>query len=109
MQKAGWYYGNGAAGTIKEMLPVGQLLPNAWGLFDTHGNVWEYCLDWYEEYKPGSTTDPTGPVSGIRRVMRGGCFGILAEYCGSAYSDEYDPTMTGSGIGFRVALAIRDE
>jgi formylglycine-generating enzyme required for sulfatase activity len=63
-----WYRDNSG----NETKPVGQKKPNAFGLYDMHGNVWEWCQDWYGSYESGNQTDPQGPVSGSRRVSRGG-------------------------------------
>jgi len=66
-----WYEDNSAGITH----PVGELQPNAWGLCDMHGNVWEWCQDWYGPYESLKVvTNPTGPVSGTSRVLRGGAF-----------------------------------
>ena len=68
----------------KETSRVGSKLPNTWGLYDMHGNVWEWCQDWYDDYPSGAVTDPTGPASGSLRVLRGGCWGCTAGFCRSA-------------------------
>ena len=83
--------------------PVGSKKPNAWGLYDMHGNVWEWCEDWYESYPSGSLTDPTGASSGSDRVYRGGCWSIqLPIYCRSAFRYRDSPDDRIRNLGFRV-------
>ena len=85
----GWYDSNSGSKTH----PVGQKKPNAWGLYDMHGNVWEWCQDWYDYdyYTESPTSDPTGPNSGSLRVNRGGCWYFNAQYCRSASRDRIMP------------------
>ncbi|MDE0867344.1 MAG: formylglycine-generating enzyme family protein [Rubripirellula sp.] len=96
----GWYSENSGRTTH----PVGGKLPNAWGLYDMHGNAWEWCQDRWD-YPSGAVTDPTGPSSGSDRVYRGGSWYYTAGYCRSAHRYRHDPWYRSSNIGFRVSLS----
>jgi len=81
--------------------PVGQREPNAWGLYDVYGNVWEWCNDFYQEdyYPESPEKDPRGPASGENRVVRGGCWNSRPDECRSAYRNYEDPGYTDVCFG----------
>ena len=97
----GWYGKNSASTTHL----VGQKPADAWGLADMHGNVWEWCADWYGPYPDGKLVDPKGPSSGPSRVLRGGSWGDEAVNCRSARRGGNVPDYRGGSLGFRLALA----
>ncbi len=87
---------------------VGSGSANAWGLYDMHGNVWEWCLDWYaDSYDENDLINPSGPEEGRMRVFRGGCWSSDALSCRSATRLASRPTARGPVVGFRVAVNIR--
>ncbi|MDR3229412.1 MAG: formylglycine-generating enzyme family protein [Puniceicoccales bacterium] len=89
---------------------VGTYPPNAWGFYDMHGNVWEWCHDWYGEYPIENVVDPTGALAGSFRVNRGGSWFRVARICRSAFRDSNTPHSRYSSLGFRLALspAVRE-
>jgi len=94
-----WYDSNSGSKTH----PVGGKKPNAWGLYDMHGNVGEWCADWYGDYPNSAVTDPTSSNTGSYRVIRGGFWYGSACYCRAADRYGYTPTGGNDYIGFRVA------
>ena len=105
VDEVGWYWYNSEIDGKRTTHPVGQKLPNAWGLYDMHGNVMEWCSDWYGDYPTSVLTDPTGPGAGSGRVVRDGYWGGDAYYCRSAFRSSSYPSYYYSSRGFRVALA----
>jgi hypothetical protein len=101
MYKYAWYFDNS---DVREH-PVGGKKANGWGLHDMHGNVWEWCWDWYGEYPDESITDPLGPDEGSYRVYRHGRWLSGAADCRSAIRRRFGPSLRRNNLGFRVALS----
>ena len=104
LARAAWFAGNSDGRTH----PVATKSPNAWGLCDMHGNVFEWCGDWDAPYPEGDVTDPRGPSAGQNRILRGGCFKCPPPYCRSANRYGAPPDRRNANIGFRVVAERAD-
>ena len=99
--ESGWFKENAGNKTHT----VGEKKPNRWGLYDMHGNVWEWCQDWYSDFPVDALTDPQGFNSGSPRVYRGGCWNDVAGVCRSAIRSRVIPSDRYFSGGFRAALS----
>lgn len=101
-----WYLENSkATPNPRTTSSVGEKKANAFGLYDMHGNVDEWCSDYYDNYPKGPVSDPSGPREGFGRVLRGGSYNSEARYCRSAWRQSLGQSAQLSYIGFRVALS----
>ncbi|MBQ2821643.1 MAG: formylglycine-generating enzyme family protein, partial [Thermoguttaceae bacterium] len=101
-------YGTSTKGPyLEKTVPVKSYAPNAWGLYDMHGNVWEWCQDKYASnyYAASPTSDPCNEDSGSNRVNRGGSWSNYAQFCRSAYRSRNSPDVRFNCLGFRPVLA----
>ena len=99
------YNGNATGRSMNRTQPVGSYAPNAWGLYDMHGNVWEWCGDWFENFNTVAVTNPKGPTSGSNRVLRGGSYYRSATDCRSAHRGAGAPNYRRDG-GIRLAASL---
>lgn len=109
INEVAWYdknaYDKGSSSPDYGTHPVKQKKPNELGIYDMCGNIWEWCQDWYGDYKKGSQTNPTGLTSGCSRVRRGGGWDNGARYCRLSFRYFVSPGSTGGNLGLRLALS----
>jgi sulfatase modifying factor 1 len=99
------YNNNPKGNDLQKTMTVGSYPSNSWGLNDMHGNVWEWCSDWYGNYPSSAQTNPTGATSGSGRVSRGGSWNGYARNCRSANRFNCVPSYRGLSLGFRLVVA----
>jgi formylglycine-generating enzyme required for sulfatase activity len=102
LRQYAWFDKNGGGQTH----PAGLKRPNTWGLYDVHGNAWEWVADWYEVYPRKIVTDPKGPRYGKNRVYHGASFDYSPDHHRSANCTATTPEFRGLGISFRVVLDL---
>ncbi|HLP96216.1 MAG TPA: formylglycine-generating enzyme family protein [Saprospiraceae bacterium] len=100
LEQVGWFNGN----SERETHDVGLLLPNAWGLYDMSGNVFEWCEDWFDKYTAERKINPRCSAEGVKRVIRGGDWGGHPRHCRSAYRYFNGPGDRYDSVGFRLVL-----
>ncbi len=100
LKKVGWYAGN----SDKQTKAVGKLGPNPWGLYNVHGNVWEWCRDWHGPYPTSDVSDYIGVKESEYRVLRGGSWNRDPSYCRAAYRGWSAPSYRGFNAGCRVVF-----
>ena len=100
-------YGDGTQGIFRsKTTPVGSFPANAWGLYDMHGNIWQWCQDWYGDYPQKDVVDSQGPDKGKFRVLRGGSWSHLPWFCRSAYRYGSVPGPRLNNFGLRVCFYV---
>ena len=104
LEEFAWYKKNSRNRTH----PVGQLSPNAWGLYDMHGNVHEWCLDWFDRryYSQSTSAEPVGPAEGLAKSLRGGDWGSEGWYCRCASRSLSSPDRRSNRVGFRLVCTL---
>ena len=107
LDRLGWFSKNSGGSTQ----PVGLKACNDWGLYDMHGNVWEWCEDFFEKnyYSVSPADDPKGPATGTTRVLRGGCWGVGPVQTRSSGRDYYGPGHRSYFIGFRIVAELSED
>jgi len=101
-------YGDGKKGKNREKTTsVGNFPANAWGLHDMHGNVWQWCEDWFGAYEIKETADPKGPEKGTERVLRGGSWNYHPRHCRSTFRAGNEPASRRTYYGFRVCFFVQ--